>query len=132
MKTTEPITHPDGLDTADPAPRARPAPEPPTAAGILGGTLDLTLVVPVAGPPAILLVGPLVLFTLMVAGPFVVLLTIAALLIAATILGTLAGAVLASPYLLVRHLRGRRAAARESFSAPAPQRVPVRSRRAAA
>jgi hypothetical protein len=132
MQTTEPITHPYGLDTADPAPGARPAPEPPTAAGMLGETLDLALVVPVAGPPAILLAGPLVLFTLMVAGPFVVLLTIAALLIAATILGTLAGAVLASPYLLVRHLRGRRAAARESFSARAPQLVPVRSRRAAA
>jgi hypothetical protein len=132
MQTTEPITHPAGLDTADGAPRVRPAPERPTGARPLFEPLDLVEFVPVAGPPAIFLVGPLVLFALMVAGPFVALLTIVALLIAATMLVALAAAALASPYLLVRHIRGRRAAARTSSSAPAPRVVRLHSRRAAA
>jgi hypothetical protein len=67
-------------------------------------TLDLVDFVPVAGPPAVLVVAPLVLLSLIVAGPFLLLLTIVAGMAAAVLLVALAGAVLASPYLLVRHL----------------------------
>jgi hypothetical protein len=128
MRSTELITHPAGAETAEPAPHARPEAEPPTADEMLRETLDLVEALPVYGPPAILLVGPLVLLGLILAGPFLALLTIVTLLAAATILVALAGAVLASPYLLVHHLRGRRAGARSDVSGP----VRMHSRRAAA
>jgi hypothetical protein len=99
MPTTELTPRPAGRDTA-----------PPAASRLLVETLDLAEVVPVAGPPAILLVVPLVLFALMVAGPFVLVLTLAAVLVVAAVALALAGAVLASPYLLVRRLRRRAAA----------------------
>ena len=125
MQITEPTTH-------HAAPRAHPAADLPSARRLLDEPLDLIEFVPIAGPPAILLVGPLVLLALMVAGPFVVVLTIVAALIVATALVALAGAILVSPFLLVRHLRGRRTAGRRSISARAPKLVPLRSRRAAA
>jgi hypothetical protein len=63
--------------------------------------------VPGYGPP-ILLAGPLVLFALALAGPFLVLLTLVLLLAAVAILVALAGAIVASPYLLVRRFGGHR------------------------
>jgi hypothetical protein len=113
MRTTELITQPE-----------------PTVRSILEETADLVETVPLYGPPAILLVGPLVLLALIVAGPFLALLTIVAVLVLAAVLVALAAAVLASPYLLVRHIRGHRATARKPFGAP--RLVPVDSRRAAA
>ncbi len=44
----------------------------------------------------------------MLAGPFAFLVTLIVVLVAAAALVTLAGAILATPYLLVRHLRGHR------------------------
>jgi hypothetical protein len=46
-------------------------------------------------------------------------LTVVALLIGSTVVVALVGLILASPYLLLRHLRAHRAAAQPSFSAPA-------------
>jgi hypothetical protein len=66
-------------------------------------------VVPGEGPAIILLAGPLVLFALALTGPFLLLLTLAALVVACAVLLALAGAVIASPYLLVRRF-GRRLA----------------------
>jgi hypothetical protein len=83
---------------------------PPAASRLLVETLDLAEAVPVAGPPAILIVVPLVLLALMVAGPFVVVLTLAAVLVLLAVAVALAGVVLASPYLLVQRLRRRAAA----------------------
>jgi hypothetical protein len=131
MLITEPAT-------SDATRRGRPAPEPPTTARMLEEVADLIEVVPVAGPPAIFLVAPLVLLALMVAGPFLALLTIVAVLVVAAVLVALVCAVVASPFLLVRHLRGRRARAaassssRRRFRGAAPRLAPIRSREAAA
>lgn len=92
MQTTEFIAH--------------PGPELPNVERILEETADLVEVVAVAGPPAVLFVGPLVLLGLVLAGPFLAMLTIAvALVVAEAGLVALAGAVLAAPYLLVRRAR---------------------------
>jgi hypothetical protein len=85
------------------------------------GLLDF---IPVAGPPAALLVGPLVFLALLVAGPFVVIVTLAAVLVLAGAIVAIAGLILASPYLLVRHLRGRSAPA---VAIPAAIRRPATS-----
>jgi hypothetical protein len=87
--------------------------------------------IPVAGPPAILLVGPLVLAGLLLAGPFVLMVTLAVVLLLAVAIVAIAGLVLASPYLLVRHLRARsarRVAAPATVTRPAPSRVRPTSR----
>ena len=60
----------------------------------------------VAGPPIILVAGPLVLLALMLAGPFVLIVTLVVVLVAAA---ALVGLSVAAPYLLVRHFRGHRA-----------------------
>src|SRR4051812_12431404 len=54
----------------------------------LDGLLDF---VPVAGPPAVLLAGPLVLFALAVAGPFLVIVTLAVVLVLAMAVVAIAG-----------------------------------------
>jgi hypothetical protein len=74
----------------------------------LGEIVPLIGVDPGYGPPVILLAGPLVLFALALAGPFLLLLTLAALLVGCAVLVALAGAIVASPYLLVRRLGGHR------------------------
>ena len=81
----------------------------------LGEVLPLIFFVPLAGPPAVLLVGPLLLLTLLLIPPAALLITfVVAFLVAAGFLAAL-GALIASPYLLVRHLRAQRRLAR-----PAP------------
>jgi hypothetical protein len=45
----------------------------------------------------------------MLVGPFLLLVTLAAIAFLAVLLAALIGAILAMPYLLVRHLRRRRA-----------------------
>jgi hypothetical protein len=88
--------------------------------------------IPVAGPPAWLLTGPLVLAGLLVAGPFVLMLTLVAVVALAVAVAVAAGFLLASPYLLVRHFRARRPAvpapattsrAARSRVQPSPRRV---------
>jgi hypothetical protein len=125
MTTTELIQPPDGAHAAELSRDARPdahpsSPGSPTPGEILREIVPLVGVVVVAGPPVVLLAGPLVLLALMVAGPFVLVLTLVAVLIGSTALVALSGAILASPYLLVRHLRERRVAV-QSFSVPAPR-----------
>jgi hypothetical protein len=90
--------------------------------------------IPVAGPPVLILAVPLVLVGLLVAGPFVVILTLVAVVVLVTAVLTAAGLALASPYLLVRHLRARRAAALApaTTSRPAPARVRTSAPRAVA
>ena len=103
---------------------------PRTFGDILEEADPLIGYIPVAGPPVILVVVPWLLFALMLAGPFALLLTLVVLFVAATALIGLAGVILASPYLLVRHLRAR-AADHVSSSSPALQLVPVGSPRPA-
>ena len=61
----------------------------------------------VAGPPLLLAWTGTVLFALMLAGPFALLVTLVVALAAAAAVVTLAGAILATPYLLIRHVRLR-------------------------
>jgi hypothetical protein len=118
MTTTEPI-----------APRSASADR--TLREMVFETLSLIDVVPVAGPPAILLATPLVLLALMMAGAFTAMLTLVVVLVAAAGLVGLIGTILASPYLLVRRLRTHRSR-HASSDAHAPQPVPVAWRRVVA
>jgi len=90
--------------------------------------VSLLGVVPLAGPPIILLAVPLVLFGLLITRPALLLLTLVVLLLACAALLTLAGAIVASPFLLARRLRRHRLA-RTQRSAAAARFVPVGSRR---
>jgi hypothetical protein len=86
----------------------------------------------VAGPPMVFLAGPLTVGTLMLAGPFALMVTLVLVaIVAAAALVALAGVIVAAPYLLVRHLRGHR---RREVHAAAPARhlVALRSRLGAA
>jgi hypothetical protein len=68
----------------------------------LGEIVPLICVVPEAGPPVIFLVGPWVLFALMLTGPFLLLVTF---VLAAVILLAITVAVLAPAYLIIRRLK---------------------------
>jgi hypothetical protein len=112
-------------------PRAPAVPVDPTVGAAFVEADALIGFVPVAGPPAIIIVGPWVLLALLVAGPFACLLTIVVALVAAAGLVGLVGAVLASPYLLARHLRGHQVP-RPSSDVHAAHVVPAKWRRAVA
>jgi hypothetical protein len=60
-----------------------------------------------AGPPVLVAGAGTVLFALLLVGPFVLLVTVAVAVAAAAALVALAGAILATPYLLIRHVRTR-------------------------
>jgi hypothetical protein len=87
--------------------------------------------VPGEGPPAILLALPWLLLVLLLVGPFALLLTIVVALLAAVLVIAALAAIVASPLLLVRHLRtvrARHAAARKhpptvAGGAPSPTSV---------
>jgi hypothetical protein len=101
MLTTEPI-----------APTSSGA---PTLHDVIAETVPLIDTVFVAGPPVLLAWTGTVLFALMLAGPFALVVALVVVLAAAVAVVALAGAILATPYLLVRHLR-LRLAARPHFS----------------
>jgi hypothetical protein len=101
MNTTEPIT-----PTAS---------GPPSLGDQLAEVLPIVDTVYVAGPPVLLAWAGMVLFALMLAGPFALVATLVVVLVAAAAVVTLAGAILASPYLLIRHFR-LRLATRPRFS----------------
>jgi hypothetical protein len=82
----------------------------------------------VAGPPVLVAWAGTVLLALMLAGPFALLVTLIVVLIAAGALVALAGAILATPYLLIRQLRGHRV--RRTTRYREPQLVAIKSQRA--
>jgi hypothetical protein len=92
---------------------------PPTLGDQLADALPVVDTVYVAGPPVLLAWAGTVLFALMLAGPFALVVTLAVVLVAAAAVVTLAGAILATPYLLIRHFR-QRLATRPHFSEGAP------------
>jgi hypothetical protein len=108
----------------------------PTASGrsTLGDqvaeVLELFDTVFVAGPPVLLLWAGTVLLALMLAGPFALLVTFVVVLVAAAALIALAGVILATPYLLVRHLRHRLATRRRVSEVSAPIATVVAARAA--
>ena len=101
---------------------------PPTLGDMLADIVPVLATVFVAGPPVLVAWAATVLLALMLAGPFAFLVTLIVVLVAAAALLTLAGAILAMPYLLVRHLRGHRV--RHTTSYMEPQLVAVESQRA--
>jgi hypothetical protein len=78
--------------------------------------------VPVEGPPAILLALPWLLLVLMLAGPFALLATIVIAMLAVALVIAALAALVASPFLLVRHVRAVRArhAAEREHAEPLP------------
>lgn len=96
-----------------------PASEAPTVADQIADVLPVLDTVYAAGPPVLLVWTGTVLFALMLAGPFAVMVTLALALAAAAALVALAGAILASPFLLVRHVRRHRIALAEPQAAAA-------------
>ena len=106
MNTTEPIT-----------PKA---PGPPTLGDQLADVLPVVDTVFAAGPPVLLAWAGTVLFALMLAGPFALVVAFVVVLAAAAALVTLAGAILATPYLLFRHVRQRLAQRSHVAEGPAP------------
>jgi hypothetical protein len=93
---------------------------PPTLRAEVGEVAPLIGTVFVAGPPVLVVWAGTVLFALMLAGPFALLVTFVVVLGAAAAVVTLAGAILATPYLLVRRFRVRLAQRRQGSQAPAP------------
>jgi hypothetical protein len=81
---------------------------PPTLRDQLADVLPLADTVFVAGPPIVVAWVGTVLFALMLAGPFALVATLVVVLVAAAAVVALAGAILATPYLLVRHLLAKR------------------------
>jgi len=116
MNTTEPITP--------------STPGPPAFGDQLAEILELARTVFVAGPPVLVAGAANVLLALMLAGPFALLVTLVVALVAATALVALAAAILATPYLLVRRVRGHWV--HRSISDTRPQVVALESRRAIA
>lgn len=99
----------------------------PTAAGMLGETVSLICFVALYGPPVVFLAAPWLLLGLILSGPFALVLTLVVTLLAATALVGGIGAILATPYLIIR-----KRAAHASIARPAAARVPVQLRRVAA
>lgn len=81
----------------------------PAVRAIVDETLPLIGAVPFYGPPVVALAGPVVLLSLLIAGPFALVATIVALIVvvivAAVALVAVVGAILAAPVLLVRRFR---------------------------
>jgi hypothetical protein len=101
MHTTEPLTP--------------TAPGSPTFGEMVAEVLPLVGAVYQAGPPIFLAWAGIVLFALMLAGPFALIVTLVVVLAAVAGLVALAGAILATPYLLIRHV-GRGLAERHRVS----------------
>jgi hypothetical protein len=93
---------------------------PPTLRDEVSEVAPLIGTVFVAGPPVLLAWTGTVLFALMLAGPFALLVTLVLAFAAVAALVTLAGTILAAPYLLVRHYRLHHAQRRHAAEAPAP------------
>jgi hypothetical protein len=79
---------------------------------------------PIYGPPVTFLLGPWLLLVLLLIPPFALVFMVALVLAVAAVVLAAAGAVLASPYLLVRHLRADRAGKAKPAAAPHAVRKP--------
>jgi hypothetical protein len=77
----------------------------PSACAIATDVLPLIEGIPFYGPPTVFLAVPWLLFALLLAGPFVLLVTVVIALLTAGVLIAAVAAIVASPFLLVRHLR---------------------------
>jgi hypothetical protein len=87
------------------SPLSRNDRQPSTAATMLDEIVPLIDAIPLYGPPIAFIAIPWILFALLLAGPFALLVTIVIALLAARLLIVALAAIIVSPYLLVRHLR---------------------------
>jgi hypothetical protein len=83
------------------------ADERPTVRELLQRVVPGIFFVPLAGPPVILLLGPWLLLVLLIIPPAAFLITLVLVLAVAAGVVFALGALIASPYLLVRHLQAR-------------------------
>lgn len=98
--------------TSDPQDRSSASPDRPTWGERLGETVPLVSAPAFFGPPVIFLLGPWLLLVLLLIPPAAFLITLMVVaLLGAGLLAAL-GALIASPYLLVRYLRARHRLAR--------------------
>jgi hypothetical protein len=87
--------------------RPSASPERPTVAEWLGATVPLISAPAFFGPPVIFVLGPWLLLVLLIIPPAALLITLVMVVLLGAGLFAALGAVIASPYLLVRHLRAR-------------------------
>lgn len=99
---------------ADPHDRPSASSDWPTLAERLGETVPLLTAPAFFGPPVIFLLGPWLLLVLLLIPPAAVLITLALVALLSAGLLVAFGALVASPYLLVRHLRARHRSARSA------------------
>jgi hypothetical protein len=118
MNTHAPVVLEQASEQAgrDADPRDRPSAfrDWPTLAERLGETVPLISAPAFFGPPVIFLLGPWLLLVLLLIPPAAVLITLALVVLLGAGLLVAVGALLASPYLLVRHLRARHRIARSA------------------
>jgi len=105
---------------ADPHGRPSVSPDRPTLGERLGETIPLITAPAFFGPPIILLLGPWLLLVLLLIPPAAVLITLLIVLLLGAALLAALGALIASPFLLVHHLRARHGITR---AAPAGSEV---------
>lgn len=86
-------------------------PDRPTLVERLGEVVPLICAPAFFGPPVVFLLGPWLLVALLLIPPAALLITMVALFLLSAGLLVAFGALIASPYLLVRHLRARHAGA---------------------
>ena len=116
MNTHAPVVieqaHDEPRRAADLRDRPSVSPSLPTLGERLGEAVPLIDAPAFFGPPVIFLLGPWMLLVLLLIPPAAVLITLMVImLLGAGLLVTL-GALIASPYLLVRHVRARHRVAR--------------------
>lgn len=120
------------------APHTPQANTSPAFKEVLDRFLEIVGFVFVAGPPVLFVGAPWLLIALLLTPWVAAMVALVAVVFAAGALIAAAGAVLASPYLIVRHVREHRAAAEAPaaahapVAAPAPRLVPAMPRRSAA
>jgi hypothetical protein len=81
--------------------------ERPTVRELLQRVVPGIFFIPLAGPPVILLLGPWLVLVLLIIPPAAFLITLVLVLAVAAGLLFALGAIIASPYLLLRHLLAR-------------------------
>jgi hypothetical protein len=81
--------------------------ERPTVGELLRRVVPGIFFIPLAGPPVILLLGPWLILVLLIIPPAAFLITLVLVLAVAAGLLFALGALIASPYLLVRHAQAR-------------------------
>jgi hypothetical protein len=99
-----------------------------SVAAMVGECLSLLCVAAFYGPPVVFLMAPCLFRALILIGPFAALVTLVVALLAAAALVAGIGALLATPYLILR----RRRAVDTPVARPAAVRMPVDLRRVAA